>query len=185
VSRGRGIKKEISCAQIRLIQQSRNNVKPEYRPLARRADGNWVSVSRPDPDTTSPPILCSAKGGLSASAASSARTTSVTAASLNTISRKHLSRLRTSRYGHTDMNETVNLESRPPLLPPDTDWRGSEILHLASRRWYSSKLRLSVPCIIAPTTGLREAMAEYNMAICPPRMGPPSRHSAPQCNARP
>lgn len=70
-------------------EQRQPDRQPDRQPLARRADGNWVSVSRLDPDTTDPPILCSAKGGLSASAASSARTTSRDSG-ISAISRKPL-----------------------------------------------------------------------------------------------
>lgn len=50
----------------------------------------------------------------------------VTAASLRFPGKP--SRLRTSRHGQANMNETANLESHRPLSPHDTDWRGSGIL---------------------------------------------------------
>ncbi|KAK1836429.1 hypothetical protein QBC39DRAFT_407044, partial [Podospora conica] len=86
--------------------------------------------SRPDPDTTDPPILSPAKGGLSVSAASSART-----ASSDSGITRFPGNLSTSCNRKTlrDSSQWTRrqLEISFTSFAPDTDWRGSPsfVLH--------------------------------------------------------
>lgn len=80
------------------------------------------------------------------------------------------------------MNETANLESRPPLSPPDTDWRGSGILTLHHADGISPNYGRPYHGSTHQRWGSAERPPHITRRYVSPRVGRPARHSASQCN---